>query len=283
MFAQRGEQTCGPAEQGFTSIFKACNLQSAISLLEELDQSPKGDPTVPRPCFPGNLSKCGLLCILLHIPFSVWKPYSFSQCKLKKSYLYSPSDCSRNWETIHTFLPIVNGNVLALIFLLFICMFNCVGCQFPASLAWLMATRPVFLYPELLPSIQLRPSRFKGQFTSAEDWYYTHAPTWIIIHSLKSYSNNTALLMISVFSLVVLGHKHLISTLHPLQMTCRYLLAARSFVSLKSHIREACHKPFPNVIKVSEWTEYRKNDHDIETAYWKLWYSNPYDLEGRNM
>ncbi|KAK9957234.1 hypothetical protein ABG768_011498 [Culter alburnus] len=145
MFAQRGEQTCGPAEQGFTSIFKACNLQSAISLLEELDQSPKGDPTVPRPCFP--------------------------------------------------------------------------GCQFPASLAWLMATRPVFLYPELLPSIQLRPSRFKGQFTSAED------------------------------CLVVLGHKHLISTLHPLQMTCRYLLAARSFVSVKSHIREACHKPFPNVIK----------------------------------
>lgn len=71
MFAQRGEQTCGPAEQGFTSIFKACNLQSAISLLEELDQSPKGDPTVPRPCFPGNLSKCGFLCILLHIPFSV--------------------------------------------------------------------------------------------------------------------------------------------------------------------------------------------------------------------
>ncbi|XP_048057118.1 GON-4-like protein isoform X2 [Megalobrama amblycephala] len=145
MFAQRGEQTCGPAEQGFTSIFKACNLQSAISLLEELDQSPKRDPTVPRPCFP--------------------------------------------------------------------------GCQFPASLAWLMATRPVFLYPELLPSIQLRPSRFKGQFTSAED------------------------------CLVVLGHKHLISTLHPLQMTCRYLLAARSFVSVKSHIREACHKPFPNVIK----------------------------------
>ncbi|KAK7124798.1 hypothetical protein R3I94_019004 [Phoxinus phoxinus] len=145
MFAQRGEQTCGPAEHGFTSIFKSCNLQGAISLLEELDQPPKGDPTVPRPYFP--------------------------------------------------------------------------GCQFPAPLAWLMATRPVFLYPELLPSIQLRLSRFKGQFTSAEN------------------------------CLVVLGHKHLRTTLHPLQMTCRYLLAARSVVSLKSHIRDACHKPFPNVIK----------------------------------
>ncbi|KAG1947336.1 GON-4-like protein [Pimephales promelas] len=145
MFALRGEQTCGPAEHGFTSIFKSCNLQGAISLLEELDQSPKGDPTAPRPCFP--------------------------------------------------------------------------GCQIPAPLAWLMATRPVFLYPELLPSIQLRPSRFKAQFTSAED------------------------------CLVVLGHKHLRTTLHPLQMTCRYLLAARTVVSLKSHIRDACHKPFPNVIK----------------------------------
>ncbi|XP_042602019.1 GON-4-like protein isoform X2 [Cyprinus carpio] len=145
MFAQHGDQSCGAVEHGFTSIFKACNLQGAISLLEELDQSPKGDSTVSSPCFP--------------------------------------------------------------------------GCQFPASLAWLMATRPVFLYPELLPTIQLRPSRFKGQFTPAED------------------------------CLVVLGHKHLRSTLNPLQMTCRYLLAARSFISLNSHIRDACHKPFANVIK----------------------------------
>uniref|UniRef100_A0A9J8C8V0 GON-4-like protein n=1 Tax=Cyprinus carpio carpio TaxID=630221 RepID=A0A9J8C8V0_CYPCA len=145
MFAQRGEPSCDPVEHVFTSIFKACNLQGAISLLEELDQSPKGDPAVSSPGFP--------------------------------------------------------------------------GCQLPAPLAWLMATRPVFLYPELLPTIQLRPSRFKGQFTSAED------------------------------CLVVLGHKHLRSTLNPLQMTCRYLLAARSFISLKSHIRDACHKPFPNAIK----------------------------------
>ncbi|XP_050992800.1 GON-4-like protein isoform X2 [Labeo rohita] len=145
MFAQHGDRSCNPVEHGFTSIFKACNLQGAISLLAELDQSPKGDATVLSPCFP--------------------------------------------------------------------------GCQFPAPLAWLMATRSVFLYPELLPTIQLRPSRFKGPFTSAEN------------------------------CLVVLGHKHLRSTPHPLQMTCRYLLAARSFISLKSHIRDACHKPFPNVIK----------------------------------
>ncbi|XP_073787873.1 GON-4-like protein isoform X3 [Danio rerio] len=146
MFGQRGEHNCGRAEHGFfTSIFNACNLQGAVSLLEELDQSLKGDPAVLSPCLP--------------------------------------------------------------------------GCQFPASLAWLMATRSVFLYPELLPTIQLRPSKFKGPFTSAED------------------------------CLVVLGHKHLRGTLHPLQMTCRYLLATRSFISVKSHIRDACQKPFPSVIK----------------------------------
>ncbi|XP_051527666.1 GON-4-like protein isoform X2 [Myxocyprinus asiaticus] len=145
MFAQRGEQSHGPVQPGFSSIFSASNLQGAISLLEELEQSPRRDHSAPSPCFPGS--------------------------------------------------------------------------QFPAHLTWLMATRPVFLYLELLPTVPLRPTRFRGPFTSAEDY------------------------------LVVLGHKHLRSTLHPLQMTCRYLLAARSFVRLKSHIRDACQKPFPSVIK----------------------------------
>ncbi|TRZ01353.1 hypothetical protein DNTS_033244 [Danionella cerebrum] len=72
---------------------------------------------------------------------------------------------------------------------------------------------------ELLPTVHLRPFKFKAQFSSAED------------------------------CLIVLGHKHLRGTLNPLQMTCEYLLAARSVVSLKPHIRDACRKPFPNVIK----------------------------------
>ncbi|XP_051948941.1 GON-4-like protein [Xyrauchen texanus] len=145
MFAQRGEQSHGPVQPGFISIFSVSNLQGAISLLEELEQSPRQDPSDPSPCFPGS--------------------------------------------------------------------------KFPAHLTWLMATRPVFLYLELLPVVPLRLTRFKGPFTSAEN------------------------------CLVVLGHKHLRSTLHPLQMTCRYLLAARSFVRLKSHIQDACQKPFPSVIK----------------------------------
>uniref|UniRef100_A0A8P4KBN2 Si:dkey-27c15.3 n=1 Tax=Dicentrarchus labrax TaxID=13489 RepID=A0A8P4KBN2_DICLA len=45
----------------------------------------------------------------------------------------------------------------------------------PAELAWLFATRPVFLYPELLPCASLDPAlycpRRTAAFTAAEDWY----------------------------------------------------------------------------------------------------------------
>lgn len=44
----------------------------------------------------------------------------------------------------------------------------------PAELAWLFATRPVFLYPELLPCASLDPAlycpRRTAAFTAAEDW-----------------------------------------------------------------------------------------------------------------
>lgn len=68
MFAQHGDRSCNPVEHAFTSIFKACNLQGAISLLAELDQSPKGDATVLSPCFPGNLSECVCPCIFYMCP-----------------------------------------------------------------------------------------------------------------------------------------------------------------------------------------------------------------------
>lgn len=51
MFAQRGELTQGPVEPGFTSVFRACNLQGALSLLEELSLSPipyQEAPNEPR-------------------------------------------------------------------------------------------------------------------------------------------------------------------------------------------------------------------------------------------
>lgn len=43
-----------------------------------------------------------------------------------------------------------------------------------AELAWIFATRPVFLYPELLPCVSLDPAlycpRRTAAFTAAEDW-----------------------------------------------------------------------------------------------------------------
>ncbi|XP_062865780.1 GON-4-like protein isoform X2 [Trichomycterus rosablanca] len=140
-FAQRGEQ----ANPGFVSIFNSCNLQGALSLLEELDQSAKHDAQNPCPVFPGS--------------------------------------------------------------------------RIPADLAWLMATRPVFLYPELLPVVKLHPCRHKSPFTAAAS------------------------------CLVVLGHKHFKDTVHPLKLTCHYLLAGRNIKCLREHVRLSCRKQSPNVIK----------------------------------
>lgn len=53
-FAQHGEQAQQVTAPGFVSIFRACNLQAAVSLLEELDQSPKSDTGDPCPVFPGE-------------------------------------------------------------------------------------------------------------------------------------------------------------------------------------------------------------------------------------
>ncbi|XP_053087385.1 GON-4-like protein isoform X1 [Pangasianodon hypophthalmus] len=144
-FAQQGEQAQQVMDPGFVSIFRACNLQPALSLLEELDQSPKSDTQGPCPVFPGS--------------------------------------------------------------------------QIPADLAWLMVTRPVFLYPQLLPVVRARPFSQKGPFTSAEN------------------------------CLVVLGHQHLKGTVNPLKLTCQYLLAARNFICLRVYVRSACHKQRPNFIK----------------------------------
>ncbi|TSK28277.1 Protein disulfide-isomerase A3 [Bagarius yarrelli] len=144
-FAQQGEQTQQLINPGFISIFRTCNLQAAVSLLEELDQFPESDTRNSYPVFPGS--------------------------------------------------------------------------QIPADLTWLMVTRPVFLYPELLPVIRLRPFNQKGPFTSAET------------------------------CLVVLGHQHFKGTVNPLRLTCQYLLAARNLNCLRMYIRSACLKHRPNFIK----------------------------------
>ncbi|XP_076864515.1 GON-4-like protein isoform X2 [Brachyhypopomus gauderio] len=145
VFARRGEEVWCGIQPAFVSIFRACNLEPALSLLQELDNAPPTDPQSLMPLFPGSVLS--------------------------------------------------------------------------AALAWLLATRPVFLYPELLPHVDLRPFHYKGPFTSAEN------------------------------CLVVLGHQHLKGTVHPLKLTCQYLLAARNIICVRTHIRSACHKQSPNIIK----------------------------------
>ncbi|XP_045550670.1 GON-4-like protein isoform X2 [Salmo salar] len=156
MFAQRGELTQGPVEPGFTSVFRACNLQGALSLLEELRLSPipyQEAPNEPRTCR-----------------------------RVRKH----PS--------------------------------------MPPQLAWLFATRPVFLYPELLPHVSLDPA----------------------LHSARSVSMFTA----GEDCLIVLGLRNLGETLQPKELLCHYLLRAKRVSQLRDHIMEKCKHTHPNnVIK----------------------------------
>ncbi|XP_070996276.1 GON-4-like protein [Oncorhynchus clarkii lewisi] len=154
--AQRGELTQGPVETCFTSVFRACNLQGALSLLEELRLSPipyQEAPNEPRTCR-----------------------------RVRKH----PS--------------------------------------MPPQLAWLFATRPVFLYPELLPHVSLDPA----------------------LHSARSVSMFTA----GEDCLIVLGLRNLGETLQPKELLCHYLLRAKRVSQLRDHIMEKCKHTHPNnVIK----------------------------------
>lgn len=79
MFTQQSEQMRGQVESGFTSIFRACNLQGALSLLEELTQSEREDATLSSQCFPGNSSN--RVTVHMHIPFS--QNVNMHYCPLK--------------------------------------------------------------------------------------------------------------------------------------------------------------------------------------------------------
>ncbi|KAG5856478.1 hypothetical protein ANANG_G00008370 [Anguilla anguilla] len=145
-FAQRGEQGRTPVEPGFTSIFRACNLQGALSLLEELKLSPA--PATPT--------------------------------KPTRSY------CVRSYPLL------------------------------PSKLAWLLATRPVFLYPELLPHCSLdpalHPQRTKTGYTKGED------------------------------SLILLGLKHFGETEFPYQLLCRYLIRTKTHEQVRGRVHDMCHR-----------------------------------------
>uniref|UniRef100_A0AAY5K5J7 Uncharacterized protein n=1 Tax=Esox lucius TaxID=8010 RepID=A0AAY5K5J7_ESOLU len=148
----RGELSQCPLHPGFASVFRACNLQGALSLLEELRLSP--------------------------IPYE-----------------------------IGCVLPVRKYPAM------------------PAELAWLFATRPMFLYPELLPLVSLDPA----------------------LHSVRSASVFTP----GEDCLLVLGLRNLQDTLQPRPLLCQYLLRPKRVTQITDHLFEMCKPIHPNnVIKV---------------------------------
>ncbi|XP_062320896.1 GON-4-like protein [Osmerus eperlanus] len=97
--------------------------------------------------------------------------------------------------------------------------------QLPATTAWLLATRPVFLYPELLPLCSLDPAlhrpRTKNHYTRGEE------------------------------SLIVLGLEHFKDTQMPHYLMCQYLIRKHSHSHLRTHIKEMLSPKAPhNIFKL---------------------------------
>ncbi|XP_027142386.1 GON-4-like protein isoform X2 [Larimichthys crocea] len=94
----------------------------------------------------------------------------------------------------------------------------------PAELAWLFATRPVFLYPELLPCVSLDPDlycpRRTAAFTAAED------------------------------CLLALGLRNMEGSCDPAKLVSQFLLR-KTLVQVRRRILQCCRPGFPdNVVKV---------------------------------
>ncbi|KPP78307.1 GON-4-like protein-like [Scleropages formosus] len=154
LFAEHSEQARCSLQPGFVSIFRACNLQGALSLLEELRLSPVS--VVPA------------------------KPVR--------------ANCVRSYPLL------------------------------PQQMAWLMATRSVFMYPELLPHCSLDPAlhppRSKNVYTQGEE------------------------------CLIVLGLKHFNETELPYQLMCRYLIRTKNQEQVRGRVHNLCLRRAPdNVIK----------------------------------
>uniref|UniRef100_A0A3Q2YBD2 Uncharacterized protein n=1 Tax=Hippocampus comes TaxID=109280 RepID=A0A3Q2YBD2_HIPCM len=93
----------------------------------------------------------------------------------------------------------------------------------PAELAWIFATRPVFLYPQLLPCVSLDPAlycpRRTAAFTAAED------------------------------CLLVMGLRNLEGSREPTRLLCQLLLG-KSVAQVRRRILQCCRPGAPdNVVK----------------------------------
>ncbi|XP_034161304.2 GON-4-like protein isoform X2 [Pangasianodon hypophthalmus] len=94
----------------------------------------------------------------------------------------------------------------------------------PAHLAWLFATRSVFLYPELLPHCSLdpalQPPRSKTIYTKGED------------------------------GLIVLGLKHFSETEFPYHLMSQYLIQPKRVEQLRARVKDMCSsRATDNIIK----------------------------------
>ncbi|KAM6967531.1 GON-4-like protein [Aplochiton taeniatus] len=82
----------------------------------------------------------------------------------------------------------------------------------PQDTAWLLATRPVFLYPELLPHCSLDPAlhppRSRILYTSGEEW------------------------------LIAMGLKHFQDTELPYQLMCNHLVRNKKQEHLRNHVKD---------------------------------------------
>lgn len=124
----------------------------------------------------------------------------------------------------------------------------------PAELAWLFATRPVFMYPELLPCASLDPAlycpRRTAAFTPAEDWWaHTHCNTK---RPEKNLHHALSVRVCVCFSLLVLGLRNMEGSCDPPKLVSQFLLR-KSLVQVRRRILQCCRPGFPdNVVKVTQ-------------------------------
>ncbi|RXN30355.1 GON-4 [Labeo rohita] len=154
-FAEQAEEGRSAINPGFRSMFRTCNLQSSLNLLEELKQCPSPLYLPPKPIRPNSARSYPLL---------------------------------------------------------------------PAGLAWLFATRSVFLYPELLPHCRLdpvlHPPRSKHYYSKGED------------------------------GLLVLGLKHFAQTEFPYHLMSRYLIRPKRQEQLRVRVKDMVAPRAPhNIVK----------------------------------
>lgn len=157
LLAQRGELLMSSTRPGFCSAFRVSNLQGALQLLDELLQTPIDyQQQIHRPDARGQSEfSCSGSRDVWGVE-AVSDKFRLVELNVDVSISSFVGGSAKVAHACLCLLPVRCFPVL------------------PPELAWLFATRPVFLYPELLPCASLDPalycSRRTAAFTAAEDW-----------------------------------------------------------------------------------------------------------------